>query len=176
MAASDEEEVPLSVKERARLLNSRSPDRGVDLVKGTRSAPSAEESIPPVPEKTPVFRPHLSQFGAKSEELLRATRSGVVDIAGKGRNGFLEATDSIKEFIARPKSSNGGAAISTPEDATVPFPLFEDEAGESREISLIDVSTEDGRNEQLSASHASGMKPSFKWKMPDFDRQGVSNT
>lgn len=171
MDASDEAGVPLSVKERARLLDSRVPNR-VDLVQRTKSAPVPEESVPPVLERTPTLRPNLTQFGAKSEELLRATKSGVVEIAGKGRTGFLEATGSIKEFIVRPRSSNGGAATSNPEHGTVPFPAFEDEAFDSREIFLLNDSTEDGRENQSSTIGKRGLK----WKLPDFDRHVVSPT
>jgi hypothetical protein len=168
MAASDEEEVPLSVKERARILNSRPADR-LGLAKRTKSAPSREEIVHPLPERTHSLRPNLSQFGARSEDLLRATKSGVVDIAGKGRTGFLEATGSIKDFIARPRSADGRAAPSSLEDGTVPFPAFEDEPDQSQEISLVDSSTEDG-NERLSPRSA---QRGPKWKLPDFDRQAV---
>ena len=157
----------MSVKERARLLNLQPHEQRPALPKRPISAPHVEERIPALPGRSPVLRPSLNQFGVKSEELLQATKSGVVDLAGKGRVGFLEATDSIKGFISRPRRSNGEATSSDPQEATVMGFSFREHANESF--------TE---NEQLVevGSSASSTKTGSKWKIPEFDRLAVGCT
>lgn len=164
MTTSDDEVVSMSVKERARLLNAQLPEQRPALPRRPFSEPPAEERGPPLPERTPASRPSLNQFGAKSEELLQATKSGVVDLAGKGKVGFLEAADSIKEFVARPRWPNGESASSGPKEPTVMDFSFRQHVDES----LNDT-------EQLTEviSSASETKTGPKWKFPDFDRQAV---
>ena len=144
MAASDNEEVTMSVKERARLLNLQPDEQRPNLPKKAVSAPLAEETAPALRGRSPVSRPNLNQIGAKSEELLQATKSGVVDLAGKGKVGFLEATDSIKEFIVRPRRSNG-ASNSDPQEATVMDFSFHEHANEkftgTEQLTEVDSST-----------------------------------
>jgi hypothetical protein len=162
MASSDHEEVSMSVKERARLLNSQAPEKRPSLPSRPKSAPFVEESAPPLPERTSTSRPSLNQFGAKSEEPLQATKSGVVDLAGKGKVGFLEATDSIKGFIARPRWPNGEA--SDPAEATVmdfSFREHEDDMStDAEQLTEVDSST-------------SSTRTGPKWKLPEFDHLAV---
>lgn len=167
MATSDEEAAPMSVKDRARLLNSQPSERRPALPKRPISAPLLEERGLPLPERALPSRPSLNQFGAKSEEILQATKSGVVDLAGKGKVGFLEATDSIKGFITRPRWPNGDDARSDPQDATVMDFSFRQHIDEpfNDNGQLIDVS-----------SQASDTKAGPKWKFPEFDRQAVGSS
>ena len=169
MVISDDEEVPMSVKERARLLNSQPQGQRVELVQRSNRAPPVKETAL-TPEKTPVFRPNLVQFRANSEELLRATKSGVVDLAGKGKVGILEATDSIKGFIDRPRWSNGTVLNSKPREGTMMDFSFREEAEGIRESYFDDVPTEE--NTEV-FSPLNGPKSAPKWKLPEFDRRAV---
>jgi hypothetical protein len=168
--ASDDEETSISVKERARLLNSQPPGQQINFATRTKSAPAVEEEAPPLPERPvrPALLPNLGQFGAKSEEFLQATKSGVVDLAGKGKVGFMEATGSIKGFIDRPRWPP--ALNPKPREATVMDFSFREEAEGARETVLDDIPIEEGTE---GPSSISDPKAGPKWKLPEFDRQAV---
>ena len=165
MAEPDEEHpVLISVKERARLLNAQPPDQVVGSMKSSRIELSVEQNSPSAPEERPLTRPNLKQFGARSEELFLATKSGVVDLAEKGKTGFLGATDSIKELVARPKSSNGAITSTSKEAGVIDLTI--------REGVVEPLSTEDGSEAR---SRGIVFKPMSEWKL-DFDRRQVRSS
>jgi hypothetical protein len=103
MATTGVEEVSMTARERARLLNLQNTGQEVDFVQRPRSASPVEENISAL-DKISGFRPKLGQFGAK-----------------------------ITGFIDRPKKPNGEASKSrSKETARVVSPINQQPQGATR--------------------------------------------
>ncbi|KAG0648525.1 hypothetical protein D0Z07_5267 [Hyphodiscus hymeniophilus] len=163
MAAYEEDIfVPMSVKERTRLLNAGQPDRAIKPMRISKSEPAGQETSASAPGEAPS-RPNSWQFGAKSEEIFRATKSGVFDMAGKGKSSFLVATDSIKELAVRPKSSNDITTYDRKE------PVATDLSADAEGTAAHYLKHEGGQSQKRA------IKAFPKWRL-DFDHLAVSFT
>ena len=169
MSDDDKANPPLSIKERTKLFEQR------NLVINNREAEAAPPKPPrPAPGPRSITapaatsterRPPLDQFTRTSEEILQKTKSGFLDLTGKGIATFQQAGTSVNDFKDR--------LIGQKPRPAEPVPSVKEDEGEILLIDFEDDQNEDPIDERLSALSVRAPTPELVEANPKDDRMEV---
>ena len=156
---------PRRGKERARKLERRNTQQLIQDTERETFKPPAFERTFTSPEVPSLSRPQLGQFATTSDEFIQRTRSGIMDLTGRGITSIQNAGNSVNDFRERMKKreSSWNALLRPPENDQM-------HASTSRGLTYPYSEGEDDGEE---GSPPTSLKSQPESQLPESDRKEV---